>query len=245
MIDRFLCIITSQWYNHYAIPLFAFTARPTKHSEISLQLRHNERDGVSNHQPHNCLLERLFRHRWKKASKLRVTGLCDGNSPRTGEFPAQRASNVEMFPFDDVIICFSWHIFTMVRKKYSNWCLCIDIHLCTWWYSFPFFFSKLAFIVALQWRHNERDGVSNPQPHDCLLNCLLSRRSKKASKLRVTGLCEGNSPMTGEFPAQRASNAENVFIWWRHHEFSQHTQLMACNKSTSLVPNRKAATRWN
>ena len=38
------------------------------------------------------------------------------------------------------------------------------------------------------------------------------------SKLRVTGLCVGNSPGTGEFPAQMASNAENVSIWWRHHE---------------------------
>ena len=27
-----------------------------------------------------------------------------------------------------------------------------------------------------------------------------------------------NSPVTGEFPAQRASNAENVSIWWRHHD---------------------------
>ena len=31
-------------------------------------------------------------------------------------------------------------------------------------------------------------------------------------------LC-GNSPWTGEFPAQMASNAENVSIWWRHHDF--------------------------
>ena len=28
---------------------------------------------------------------------------------------------------------------------------------------------------------------------------------------------EGNSPVTDEFPAQKASNAENVSIWWRHH----------------------------
>ena len=42
---------------------------------------------------------------------------------------------------------------------------------------------------------------------------------KKTAKLHVTGLCEGNSPMTGEFPAQRASNAENAFIRWRHHGF--------------------------
>ena len=45
------------------------------------------------------------------------------------------------------------------------------------------------------------------------------RRSKKTSKLRVTGLCEGNSPGTGEFPAQMASNTENVSIWWCHHEW--------------------------
>ena len=40
---------------------------------------------------------------------------------------------------------------------------------------------------------------------------------KKTSKLRVTGLCAWNSPVTGEFPAQMASNAENVSISWRHH----------------------------
>ena len=63
------------------------------------------------------------------------------------------------------------------------------------------------------------DTVSNHQPHGCLLNRLFRRRSKQTSKLRVTGLCAGNSPGTGEFPAQMASNAENVCIWWRHHEF--------------------------
>ena len=34
-------------------------------------------------------------------------------------------------------------------------------------------------------------------------------------------LCAGNSPVTGEFLAQRASNAETSFIWWRHHDRSQ------------------------
>ena len=72
---------------------------------------------------------------------------------------------------------------------------------------------------ALQWHHNGRSSVSNHQPHDCLLNHLFRRRSKKASKLHVTGLCVGNSLGTGEFPAQMASNAENVSIWWRHHWF--------------------------
>ena len=71
---------------------------------------------------------------------------------------------------------------------------------------------------SLQWRHNGCDGVSNHHPYDCLLNRLFRRRSKKTSKLHVTGLCVGNSPVTDEFPAQRASNAENVSIWWRHHD---------------------------
>ena len=67
------------------------------------------------------------------------------------------------------------------------------------------------------WRYNGHDGVSNHQPYDWLLNRLFRCRSKKTSKLRATGLCAGNSPGTGEFPAQMASNAENVSIWWRHH----------------------------
>ena len=74
---------------------------------------------------------------------------------------------------------------------------------------------------ALQWRHNGRDCVSNHQPHDSLLHHVFRRRSKKTSKLRVTGLCEGNPPETGEIPAQKANNAENAgSIWWRHHGFN-------------------------
>ena len=80
------------------------------------------------------------------------------------------------------------------------------------------------------WRHNELGGVSDHQPHDCLLTCLFRHRSKKTSKLRVTGLCEGNSPGTGEFPAQKASNAQNASIWWRHHDaHGSHIIIMCCN----------------
>ena len=64
---------------------------------------------------------------------------------------------------------------------------------------------------------NEYDSISNHQHLDYFLNRLLGCRSKKTSKLHITGLCEGNSPVTSEFPTQRASNAENVSIWWRLH----------------------------
>ena len=67
-----------------------------------------------------------------------------------------------------------------------------------------------------KWRHNEHDGISNHQPHNSLLNHLLRRWSKKTLKLCITGLCEGNSLVIGEFPTQRASNVETVSIWCRH-----------------------------
>ena len=54
---------------------------------------------------------------------------------------------------------------------------------------------------ALRWRQNGRDSVSNHQSHDCLYNRVFRRRSKQTSKLRVTGLCAGNSSWAGEFPA--------------------------------------------
>ena len=85
---------------------------------------------------------------------------------------------------------------------------------------------------SLQWRHNGCGSVSSRQPHDCLLNRLFRRRSKKTSKLRVTGLCVGNSPGTGEFPAQITSNAENVSIWWRHHDVHEFRRACSFSKWT-------------
>ena len=59
------------------------------------------------------------------------------------------------------------------------------------------------------------------------------RRSKKTSKLRITGLCALNSMVTGEFLPQRASKEENVSIWWRHHGIvglgsQQHGYIHCC-----------------
>ena len=93
------------------------------------------------------------------------------------------------------------------------------------------------FSKSLHWRHNGRDDVSNHytanmswrtcvvvkqmqsnsnhQPRHCLLNRLFRRRSKKLSKVRVTG----------EFPARMASNAENVSIWWHHHATNFYTWI--------------------
>ena len=71
----------------------------------ALRWRHNERDSVSNHQPHGCFLNRLFGRRSKKTSKLRVTGLCAGKSPGPVNSPHKGPVTRKMFPFDDVIMC--------------------------------------------------------------------------------------------------------------------------------------------
>ena len=73
-------------------------------TSTSLPRRHNDHDGVSNHQPRGCLLNRLFRRRSKKTSKLRVTGLCEGNSPGPVNSPHKGLVTRKMFPFDDVIM---------------------------------------------------------------------------------------------------------------------------------------------
>ena len=105
---------------------------------------------------------------------------------REREFPAQRASNAENVPI-------WWR-----HRVNCECCLLIRLYI----------------MRALQWRQHGHDGVSNHQRLDCLLNRLFKRKSKKTPKLRITGLCEGNPPVTGGFPPQRASN---VSIWWRHH----------------------------
>ena len=113
------------------------------------------------------------------------------------------------------------------------------------------FLYSSALGLTLRWRQNGRDSVSNHQPHDCLLNRLFRRRSKKTSKLRVTGLCARNSPGTGEFPAQMASYAENVSIWWRHHDFATHRVYMVlcstkkwCGTYINTSPNSPISQRF-
>ena len=267
-------------------PLESETLLSLYNALTTLRWRHNGHDGVSNHQPHYCLLNRLFRRISKKTSKPGVTGLCVGNSPETGEFPAQMASNAEnvsiWWRHHDIshsIWCSGLqtaaivhlHILSVLKKKivrvicgvilrintdplyilgyFEQWTNKILLYLIFSMYKFEkrlqlhLFEYIFIMIPPLQWHYNERDGVSNHQPCDCLLNRLFRRRSKKTSKLRVTGLCQGNSPVTGEFPAQRASNAENVSISWRHHDTycqtkrpgSRHGQFAASKRTQQTL----------
>ena len=73
---------------------------------------------------------------------------------------------------------------------------------------------------------------------------FVEAQIKETSKLRVTGHCEENSPVTGEFPTQRASNAENISIWWRHHWiciFKDHRSLFFVDPNGNMSA---LAGRW-
>ena len=83
-------------------------------------------------------------------------------------------------------------------------------------------------------------GVSNHRRLVCLLNRLFRGRSKKTSKLRVNGFCLGNSPVTREFPAQMASDAENASVWRRHHVWS--TLPIVCALRCYITSPRKQGT---
>ena len=92
-------IMLFMWSQHTSIPSSSFCCA---------WWRHNDHDGVSNHQSHGCLLNRLFRRRSKKTPKLRVTGLCVGTSPGPVNSPHKGPVTRKMFPFDDVIWWPGW-----------------------------------------------------------------------------------------------------------------------------------------
>ena len=138
-------------------------------NSFTLRWRHNERDSVSNHQPHGCLLNGLLRRRSKKTSKLRVTGLCVGNSPGPVNSPHKGPVTRKMFPFDDVImgsvislpLCmnFSWifeHFFCLLPVWWCpNFPEIILIWKKFWLIIILFFFRqnrrKFIFIIFVFW----------------------------------------------------------------------------------------------
>ena len=138
--------------------------------------------------PTIACFERLFRLTTNKSPTIRTT------LHRTGSEATQS---------DGVSVCV-WNSYSMAILLSYPWPI-----RCAWYVFYMTRQHSCRISIALPWRHNERDGVSNRQPHDC----LLRHRSKETSKLRVIGLYAA----TGEFPAQMVSNAKNVFILWRHH----------------------------
>ena len=76
------------------------------------------------------------------------------------------------------------------------------------------------------------------KPHDCLPNRLSGADQRKHQSSASLAF------VTVEFPAQRASNAENVSIWWRHHGY-QDSILHMQTTTTSGVDGLAWLTHWD
>ena len=154
-----------------------------------------------------------WRHQMETFSAL--LAICAGNSPVPGEFPAQMPVTRS---FD---ILFDPGLNKQLSKQLWGWWF-EKLSCSLWRHCNGLTYKNICsiatewqdqFASVLQWRHYESNGVSNHRRLHCLLNHLLRHRSKKTSKSRVTGLCEGSPLVTGVFPSQRVSNAKNVSIW--------------------------------
>ena len=126
-------------------------------------------------------------------------------------------------------------------RNTDNWFKVLKFAPLSKWMKYNFFRITQCFIMMFNYKYidlTKSEGVIEFEIlvfcynhyRDVIMGAMASRITsltivysavhsgpKKTSKLRVTGLCVWNSPVTGEFPAQMASNAENVSIWWRHH----------------------------
>ena len=145
-----------------------------------------------------------------------LLALCEGNSPVPGEFPKHRPETRSFDTFFDLHL--NKYLSKQSRHRWFETPTCSLRRYCNGVNTFRKAIAEIKGNVnffhvrehrdfrwlitiwrlsnsgqVLQWRHNEHDGVSNHQPHGCLLNRLYKCRSKKTSKLRVTGLCAGNS----------------------------------------------------
>ena len=114
------------------------TSKPDRHLSVweapsvngwkyfPLRWRHNGRDSVSNHQPHDCLLNRLFRRRSKKLNHQSSASLAFvwGSHRGPVNSPHKRPVTRKMFPFDDVII--------IMLNIICQW-LSIMLKIIPWW----------------------------------------------------------------------------------------------------------------
>ena len=176
----------------------------------------NDHQYILTHLPLHCLFSSLHRLTSKETSKLYITGPLWGESTGDRWIPLTKGQSWGF--------CFMMSSCTQQRwNKDPILNSILTSHCSSSWVSYGhLLLSTLKMTEHFMTKgipvsHNECNGVSNHRGLNGLLKRLFRRKSKKTSMLCIIGLCKGNSPVTGEFPSQRASNIENVSIWWHHH----------------------------
>ena len=86
-----------------------------------------------------------------------------------------------------------WHHYT-TNESHKSLC---DGRILKLTYGLSLTCTRTHTLISLQWRHNERDGVSNHQPHDCLLNRIFKAQNKE--NIKAPRLW----PLSGEFIEDR------------------------------------------
>ena len=146
---------------------------------ITLQWCHNEHDGILNNWHLNCLLNRLFRHRSKKTSKLHVTGLCEANPPVTVDSPHKGPVTWKIFPCDDVFMI-SVRIYISVKDKKISSCMGISFVKITW--SWDCLISVTG-ISMLTWQHLYVEIAPGHFQYNFFKNMIISNRAAWATVL--------------------------------------------------------------
>ena len=89
-----------------------------------------------------------------------------------------------------------WQLAVLSSFDYTNLYICVMIY-------------RYSDVIMSRWRLKSMAPRLFAQPFV---------EAQVTEKIKVRCLCEGNPPVTGGFPSQRASKAAKVSIWWRHHD---------------------------
>ena len=169
-----------------------------------------------------------------------LLAICAGNSTVTGEFPAQgQWRGAMMFS----LICaltngsVNNHEANELRRHRAHYDVIVmyncNADLRGWQHTSPFTAIKWTNYNGREMNYHRREmwvsqsitvtshdwySVPNNQQLHCWFNSFFRCTSRKTSKLRAIGLCEGNPPVAVRIPSQRVNILESVCMWWRHHE---------------------------
>ena len=144
----------------------------------------------------------------------RIGLLCSPLHPRCLEYCKYVPQTLTDVIITSVDVC---RIYLLTHAIYLHLMVHVDV------ISYPRNGPQTANVI---WHWHYQAGNLLPHYGDVIMSAMASQitsltvvcsNANETPKLRVTGLCTGNSPVTGEFPAKRACNEENVSIWWRHH----------------------------
>ena len=201
----------------------------------ALHWRHNDHSSVSNHQPHGCLLNRIFRRRSKNTSKLRVAGVCKGSSPGPVNSPHKGPVTRKMFPFDDVIMAISF-------SRHKGKCKYIIISFNEFNMKMPFFlFLSLINMHYIVPRYIENTVLWLPNSRNTITSITSNTHIDYWSHVRPINPCCWCSVWDG---GGKVNGDEDVRCWSINRSLVLFCPRKLCSNYLKMVAMNKYATLW-